>query len=135
MNRRNFLRYMGAAAGAAAVTGLVRGRASAEPFGLFPDAARAALLPEGRRAKRVLEIFLYGGMSQWETLYFVPDYGRPNSAFPRTQYWAFERQNAAALEACGFSGNELGHRFGKDANAAEVHLGPFARRLWDRPDI
>jgi len=135
MNRRNFLRYMGAAAGAAAVTGLVRRRADAAPFGTFPADAGAVQLPEGKRARRVLEIFLYGGISQWETLYFVPEYGRAGSMHPGTQYYAFESQNAEALSACGFVGNELGHAFGRDANGATVHLGPFAQQLWNRPDV
>ena len=48
------------------------------------------------RAKRVLEMFLYGGLSPWETLYFVRNYGTPTDPqYANTQYYTFATSNDA----------------------------------------
>jgi len=138
MNRRRFLKSMGvAAAGAAALTSpWLRRRSYASPFGEFPSGAESARLPDGVRAKRVLEIFLYGGLSQWETLYLVQDYGRSTDPqYPNTQYWALPAESQSAMGQCGVPTNPIGQAFGTDADGAAVELGPFAHRLWARPDI
>ena len=74
MKRRTFLSAVGGAAGAAVLFGRMR-RSEADPFGAFPVDKASAQLPDGVRAKKVLEVFLYGGLSPWETLYFVRTYG------------------------------------------------------------
>jgi hypothetical protein len=133
MNRRTFMTWGGTAVAAAALTRGFRGSARAAGFGEFPTAAQQFELPEGVRAKRVLEIFLYGGFSPWETLYLVRDYGAPGSAFPGTQFHAFN--HATAISRCGFPTTDIGQFFAQDANTADVELGVYSARLWTRPDF
>lgn len=138
MNRRRFLKSVGATAVGAAALGTpwLRRKGYAAPFGEFPAGAEAALLPENMRAKRVLEIFLYGGISQWETTYLVQDYGRPDDPDPdlrNTQYYALS--TAGALSACGVPSGTIGQAFATDADGADVELGPFSYRLWSRGDV
>jgi hypothetical protein len=140
LNRRTFLKL--GAAGAAG--GLLFGRhrsARAAPFGDFPEAYRSLAVPEAMRAKRVLEVFLYGGLSPWETLYFVEEYGRPDDpAHPRTQFYALSGTGGDSIEtamtSCGFpDGEPLGVDFAMDGLGANVKLGPFAFPLRARPDL
>lgn len=134
MKRRTFLTAAGGAAGAAVMLGPWVRRSRAAAFGAFPAGTEAVQLPEPQRAKRVLEIFLYGGISTWETLYFVRDYGKPDDAqHPNTQYYAYAAANAAAVQTCGMV--EMERPFATDANGALVELGPFATRLWERQDL
>ena len=141
MKRRDFLRWSAAAGTAVVVGRYFHGTSHASPFGEPPDRARAVMLPEARRAKRVLEVFLYGGLSPWETLYFVPTYGRPtDSMYPNQQYYTFDFDGAdgarAANTACGMMpGDGLGQFFAQDADGVDVELGPFSRRLWPRTDL
>jgi hypothetical protein len=128
MRRRTFLGLVGGASAAAIGLPTVMRRAHAE-FGAFPSGTQAANLPDGLRARRVLEIFLYGGLSPWETLYFVRDYGRQTAE----QYYTFESSNATWLASCG--GSDLDRTFAADALGASVELGPFAHRLWARQDV
>ena len=132
MNRRNFLGLVGGASAAVGLLGLRRSRASA--FGAFPAGTDAVQLPTASRAKKVLEVFLYGGLSPWETLYFVRGYGKPTDPqYPSSQYYAFASANATALGACGLA--DAPRMFGLDGLGATVELGPFASRLWDRQDV
>ncbi len=141
MQRRTFLRATGAAGAAVVVGSWFRGTSWAEPFGEAPASAQGVMLPAARQAKRVLEVFLYGGLSQWETLYLVRNYGRPTDPmYANQQYYTFDFDAAGgtrrALTQCGFpAGAEIGQAFGRDALGADVELGPFARRLWMRPDL
>src|SRR5688500_5205492 len=82
MKRRTFMSLLGGAAGAAVVMRATR-TAHADTFGAFPEGKAGVQLPETVRAKKVLEIFLYGGLSPWETLYFVRDYGKPDNPDPQ----------------------------------------------------
>lgn len=121
-------------AGAAVLAGPWIRRSRAAPFGTFPGGSTSVQIPDGERAKKVLEIFLYGGLSTWETLYFVRDYGTPTDPqFPNTQYHAYAAANATALTACG--GTDVPRPFATDANGAMVEIGPFAGRLSTRPDV
>jgi hypothetical protein len=133
VNRRSFLQWTGGAAATAAIAHRFGGTANAASFGEFPAAARPLALPDNVRAKRVLEIFCYGGLSSWETLYLVRGYGTPASAFPNTQFHAFD--HGAAINGCGFSTTEIGQGFGVDAAGADVELGLYASRLWNRRDV
>ena len=142
MNRRRFLQLTAAAAGTAVAGSYFTGRKSmAAPFGELPAGVGQVLLPEARRAKKVLEVFLYGGLSPWETLYMVEDYGRPTDPdYPDQQYYSFLGGGSgsveSALSACGFPGGEPhGQFFGTDALGADVMLGPFAHRLRQRSDL
>ncbi len=133
MNRRNFLKWAGAGAATAAIAHRFGGSAQAAAFGEFPAGAKPLALPDGLRAKRVLEIFCYGGLSPWETLYLVRDYGSPGSAFPGTQFHAFD--HSPAINGCQLPTGEIGQAFGADAAGADVELGLYASRLWKRPDV
>lgn len=115
------------------------GRAQAQ-FGAFPTGAEGALLPEGVRAKRVLEIFLYGGLSPWETLYFVRQFGSPSDTMhANQQYYAYAAANSTAFNGCGGTTGAdplaTDRTIGMDANQNPVELGPFADRLWNRQDV
>jgi len=121
-------------AGAAVLMGPWIRRSRAAPFGTFPSGTDSVQLPAGQHAKKILEIFLYGGLSPWETLYFVRDYGSPTDPqFPNTQYYALATANANALAMCG--GTDVARPFAVDSNGAMVELGPFATRLDTRPDV
>lgn len=142
MNRRRFLQVSGAAAGTFAAGSLLRGRlARGAAFGEFPAGTEAALLPQENQAKNVLEIFLYGGLSAWETLYLVQAYGRPDDPdYPNEQFHTFLGGGSGsveqALSACDFPGGEpMGQLFARDALGADVELGPFAWQLRQRPDL
>jgi Protein of unknown function (DUF1501) len=133
MKRRTFLTLAGGASAAAVVGPWIR-TSRADTFGLFPAGTESVQLAENQRAKRVLEIFLYGGLSPWETLYFVRDYGKPGDAVaPNSQYYAYATTNANVAAACG--GSEAARPFALDANGAQVEIGPFASRLDARPDL
>jgi hypothetical protein len=132
MRRRTFLGLVGGASAVTLVGPLLR-RAHAQ-FGAFPSGSESVLLPDGVRAKRVLEVFLYGGLSQWETLYFVRNYGTPSDPqYPNTQYYTYASSNQTAYTNCGAA--DMDRTFGQDALGAKVELGPFAARLWARQDI
>jgi hypothetical protein len=141
VRRRDFLRLSAAAAGAGAASGLFWRRADADPFGEFPAEASALALPSDRRVDSVLEVFLYGGLSAWETLYLVEAYGRPSDPdHPNEQFYTFlgggEDSVEEALDRCEFpTGEPMGSPFARDQNGAEVQLGPFAHRLRQRPDL
>src|SRR5262249_3783532 len=125
MKRRTFLKWS-AAASAIAVIARDRGASWAAPFGETPGHATSPVLPENRRAKRVLEIFLYGGLSQWETLYLVRAYGKPGDPkYSKQQYYTFDFDGAGgtrtASKACGLpAGSDIGKLFAKDALGADV---------------
>src|SRR3569832_1319648 len=131
MRRRTCLAALGGAAGAAAF--LISRRAVA--FGAFPAGSEAAQLPAGVRAKKILEIYLYGGLSQWETLYYVPQYGQPTDPqYPNTQYYTFKSTSDAMLATCGNTGASS-LLIVIDAMGAAVQLGPFAAKLFNRPAV
>jgi Protein of unknown function (DUF1501) len=143
LRRRDFLKLSAAgAAGAAGAAALTWRRAHGAPFGEFPESAAAVALPADLRADSVLEVFLYGGLSAWETLYLVEEYGRPSDPdFPNQQFYTYSGTGGpdsveAALDACAFPvGEPMGLPFARDLNGADVQIGPFAHRLRQRPDL
>ena len=132
---------MSAATAGAAAAGALGLRAQAAPFGEFPGSAAPFALPAELRADSVLEIFLYGGLSAWETLYLVEAYGRPNDPdYPNQQFHTYlgggEDSVEAALDSCSFPvGEPMGVPFARDMAGADVQIGPFAHRLRLRPDL
>ncbi len=127
MQRRDFLRLTGAAAG----TGL--GMLSfvpdvfGSPFGQFPAASASRILPDGVRAKRVLEIFLYGGLSPWETLYFVPEYGQPSDpTYPNQQFYTF---GGTGFDSVAYAMNQCGGNQTRAARALGISRNTLLARL------
>lgn len=112
-----------------------------DDWGATPSGQEHALLPEGRRPDGILEIFLMGGLSPWETFYTVPQHGDPSSGgpFAGQQWWSFQEgvtPNVSEwLEQCDGIGRDLYEPFGLDALGQMVNLGPFITPLRDRPDI
>lgn len=139
MYRREFLKNLSGGVGAAAGLGLLPGMmryANAAPlWGDFPETATAALLPEEKRAKNVLDIFLYGGLSPWETFYVVPEYGQEKGE----QWWTFQEGGSSVesiYKSCyGDALPDMLDPFVVDSNMAQVYLGPFAHGLRTRQDI
>lgn len=138
LRRRHFVAGLGAA-----TLGATLGRRSARAalFGDVPDAAMGVVLPPAERAQSLLEVFLYGGLSPWETFYAVEGYGRPDDpdeALRNTQLYAFHNPDndllAKALGACG-SAPPLFSPYATDSLGATVCLGPFAAALLARPDV
>ncbi len=115
---------------AAAATFFRPGRARA--FGQFPSDASSLRIPDNLLAQNVLEVFLIGGISPYETFYCVEDFGRDRGE----QWWAVaeSEEMEAALETCGIEGGPL-FPLGRDADGADVQLGPFAAALAARPDV
>ncbi|HEU5077095.1 MAG TPA: DUF1501 domain-containing protein [Polyangiaceae bacterium] len=131
MQRRTLLRSLTAGAAAFAADAL----APANRSGLRALAAASEgvpMVPEPLRAKSVLEVFLCGGVSQYESLYCVPEHGRTDNT--HWHLFANSSELAAALEACGISEPAL-EPFAEDALGQTVHLGPFVAPLRRRPDL
>lgn len=132
MPRRDFLKWAAASASLAYLP-----RLNAEPWGQAPDdRANSLLLPSGKKAERVLELFLYGGLSPFESFYVVEEYGRPNDPdFPNQQWYLFDSQHDKIFNRCGISSGELLMPFATDALGMQVKLGPLTTPLRNRPDL
>jgi hypothetical protein len=134
VKRRDFLR--GAAAVAAGVGAGVGASIASErdalAFGDVPPGGDASMLPKDRQAESILEIFLYGGVSQYESFYCIPEYGQADG----TGWHAFADNGVldAALAECAFDLPKL-EPFAADANGKMVQLGPFVGPLRKRPDV
>jgi hypothetical protein len=133
MKRRDFLRA--AAAGGAAATGISSlwpSRAKAEPFGDVPAEYASVMLPAAVQAKSILEVFMYGGVSPWETFYASDTKGKGSN----TWLYTFYDKTIAAAEACGYDATgDLLTPFADDAEGTPVFLGPFLKPLLARPDV
>jgi hypothetical protein len=139
MDRRAFLHRVLLASGATLAWPLV-GCSSPGGWGTPPDArARDLLLPEARRPRRTLEVFLWGGLSPWDTLCCVPAHGRAGGggahAGERWMWWAHQAETEQHLGTCGLDLSALTEPFAEDAAGELVHLGPFAAPLRGRSDI
>ena len=133
MKRRNFLRTgaVGAAATGAAAFGILKyPRRAMAGWGEWPADKMEALIAPERQAQSVLEVFLYGGMSAFDTFYTVPSWGQGQQTFLNT----FLPETEARFMSCGFTGN-LTEPFADDGLGVEVHLGPWTTPLRERPDI
>lgn len=139
MRRRQFLGRLGTALGGLALGPAMlprRGWAAGEaPWGDYPAAAASAQLAPEHRAESVLEIFLDGGVSPWETFYTVADpaYGQSDELM----WWTFQDGPDSVPEwhARCHGASPLLMDFATDALGAEVKLGPFLEPLRRRSDI
>jgi hypothetical protein len=132
MNRRKFLKAA-AAGGALAATSSIWSRfAKAEPFGTVPAGYQNVMLPEAVRAQSILEVFMYGGVSPWETFYCSDTFGKNNKQW----LYTFYDRTVEASALCGYDpAAALLTPFAKDSAGKQVFLGPFLRPLLDRPDV
>jgi hypothetical protein len=131
MKRRDVLRVL---AGGAAMTGaslVWPRRLAAAPFGEVPDAQAGVMLPAEKRVDRVLECFLYGGLTTSESFYCVPEFGEA------TNTWAYAHydQMVDAAVRCGFDSGELFTPFADDSEGRTIYLGPILAPLLARPDV
>lgn len=126
--RRRTLLAAGLAGTAALLAGPRRARAA---WGTWPEDHLDLALPPARTARRVLELYVYGGLCPWDSLYCVPGWGAGEQRYLH----AFgEAALLDRLGACGLPA-ELARPLAHDAAGALVHLGPWAAPLWDRPDL
>ncbi|MFT7623495.1 MAG: hypothetical protein ACI9WU_002678 [Myxococcota bacterium] len=135
MRRRNFIRTLGGAGIAAGLGAYPRSASAAPLWGDYPSFALPAILPEGKRAKNVLDIFLYGGLCPWETFYVVPEYGVAD----KHMWWTFQDGNEGIpqiYQNCyGDAAPPILQDWMTDDLGAQVRLGPFTEPLRSRQDI
>jgi hypothetical protein len=108
------------------------GRRPGRAFGEVPLGAETAIVAPRLRAENILELFLYGGVSQYESFYCVPEHGAVDG-----EGWSLFLKSGdvqAALDKCGTSGPLL-QPFALDADGQMVQFGPFAMPLRNRPDV
>ncbi len=130
MQRRTFLKTAGVATAASAAFGILRQPRARAGWGEWPDDKQDGMIPGDRQAKRVLELYLYGGMNAFDTFYTVPTWGMNDERFLHAYY----PQTEARFADCGFAG-ELTEEFAEDSNGQMVHLGPWISAIRQRPDI
>ena len=103
MRRREFLRSSAMAGAAAVAGGMVWSKgAAAAAFGEAPADLRTVMLPEAARAQSILEVFMYGGVSPWETFLASEDYGKNDKRF----LYAFYDRTLEACAGCGYDSSE-----------------------------
>jgi len=132
MRRRDFL------VGSAATAGLLYGgSAYGQVWGHAPEESASLLLGEGVKANKVLEVFLYGGLSPWESFYTVPEFGRPEDPdYANQQFYLFQSQLSDVFTgACGIPNDQWMQPFALDSAGTMVNLGPAAQPFQQRPDI
>lgn len=132
MKRRDFLRAtaVGGAAAVGAATFWSR-RATAEAFGAVPDKHAGVMLPPQARTQSILECFLYGGLTTWETFYCIPEFGEATKTWAYTHY----QQMLDASVACGYDLDEVFTPFANDSSGRTIYFGPYLKPLLSRPDI
>jgi Protein of unknown function (DUF1501) len=133
LKRRDLLRAS-ALGGAAAIGASTWARPSrAVTFGDIPTSSASSMVPEALRVQSVLECYLFGGLSPWESFYCRPGLGEADGTFAYTAYDHLIK----ASEGCGFddAGPEPFTYFAKDSAQQEIHFGPYMRRLLARPDV
>jgi hypothetical protein len=133
MRRRQFLHSL-AGLGAAGALGLpLLWSRRAQAFGVAPPGDAKAMLPPELRAQSILEIFLYGGVSQYESFYCVPEHGKQD----QTHFWLYQGTGDLDAQAalCGANGQPLTAFHAQDADGQDVHLGPHTLPLRLRPDL
>ncbi len=125
------------------------------PWAQIPAPFEAVRLPAERQPFNLLELFLYGGLSPWESFYVVPEYGDPaNNPKPYriehgielgktytggSQWWTFQsgvaRTIGSEFARCGGADRPLLAPWRTDALGKTVNLGPFIAPLRERPDL
>lgn len=116
MRRRTFLQGLGVGAAGVALGGW----SSRAAWGELPPGVWSGVTP----ARKVLEVFLWGGLAPFESLYYRDVAGSRTRGFD---------PDVQALSPLGLSASPAA--LGDDARGKPVHLGPFAAPLWRRPDL
>lgn len=103
------------------------------------DATQASLLPSST-PDGILELFLLGGVSAYETFYCVPELNDPSQGgdYAGQGWWQFldgPDGIEARMASCGGGDRPLLEEFGTDANGRGVHLGPWLWPLRERLDL
>ena len=136
MRRRDFFRCALGTAGALVLPRGLLAASSAAVWGDYPGLAKPFQLSPATRAKKVLEIYIMGGVSPWESFYCVPDpaYGKVGG----TLWWTFQQGKdsiPAWHAACSGSKQPLTEAWVKDSLGTTVHLGPHLAALRARKDL
>lgn len=144
MNRRQFLKgagALGALAGCQTSPRSAISNASSAGWGQALLEQQQFFLPKNKQPDGMLELFLVGGLSPWESFYTVPQYGRPppGSQTQGKQFWTYFDDPELSLQSyiggCEWAGRPLYQPFRLDGAGVNVNLGPFVHPLRDRPDI
>jgi hypothetical protein len=137
MKRRDFMMATAAGGVTAAVAGMYARRASGEAlFGDTPSANASSMLPAANQAKSILEIFMYGGVTPWESTYCIPSYGAPATPGGNgTWHQAYPNDFLNAVNACGYDTTKLFVPFAKDSKGRDIFLGPYLNPLIARTDV
>ena len=124
MKRRRFLKSLSYASAGAAGFGILKyPRTAHAGWGDWPADKLDAALPADRRAQSVLEVYMYGGVTAFDSFYCVPEWGQSNQTFLN----AYRSDTESRFVSCGFGGaSELTEPFAEDENGTLVHLGPWA---------
>lgn len=119
LNRRNFLKRMAATGVAMSTSGAWSRTAGASPWGCTGACNLSNL--------RVLEIFCYGGLSQWENFWVSDDHGLGLN-------WRAFHDEVQALDWSGCSNGPSSSThteyFADSASGTAIHWGPATRPLW-----
>ncbi len=123
IDRRAFLRNAAIASAGLGLGSLLPRTAHAQSWGDLPSGA------SWPTPVKVLEIFCYSGLSQWETFWLMESAGAVN-------FNGFDQEVAELTWHCPASPSPTleSTLFGQDASGANVHWGPATKPLW-RPDI
>jgi hypothetical protein len=128
ISRRQFLKAAGrTTAGLALATGWPRIARANPAWGDLPPGTITTPAD-----LKVLQIHLLGGVAPFESFYYRDSPGR------RTR--GFDAEIAALVWNAGCGTTPVGLEtmtpvFGNDSNGKQIKLGPFAKPLWNRPDI
>jgi len=136
VRRRDFIAGALATGAALSVRGPLARAAGPAPWGAYSSDLEHAALPVASRAKNVLEVFLVGGLTPWETFYAVdlPDYGQDAGHM----WWTFQEGPDSVAEwaaRCTAGAVPLLTPFAHDSLGTPVQFGPFADPLRSRSDI
>lgn len=133
MKRRHFLQATAGGVAAAALTGTFTRRAQALAFGEVPHEYTNVMLPKANQAQSILEVFMYGGVSPWETFYCSDTFGKNNASW----LYTFYDLTVQAAQKCGYDydATNLLTPFAKDSKGKQVFLGPFLQPIIARQDV
>lgn len=133
MRRRDFL------IGSAATAGLylTHGAAKADSWGTGSIDAQALLIGDDAKAHSVLELFLYGGMGQFESFYVNPEFGRPDDPDHANEQWhLFSDDHGDVFGDCGLDNpDDWLMPWALDGSGRQIHLGPLVMPIRRRPDV